>query len=80
MNTTNQAERCLRCQGTDLKPGTLSGPFLPVSLFRPEGAGWASYKKHSFCVRATICLDCGFVQISGDPEEAKAVIKRIETE
>lgn len=70
--------KCLKCGGTDLKAGQLRGAFLPVSAFQPEGGSWASYKKHAMAVKAAICLDCGFLEISGDPETAKALIKTIE--
>ena len=72
--------KCLKCGGTDLKAGKLSGAFLPVSVFRPEGGGLASYKNHALPVKAVICLDCGFVEISGDPEVAKAVVNRSEAD
>ena len=69
--------KCLKCGGTDLKAGKLSGAFLPVSVFRPEGGSWASYKNHAMAVKAVMCLECGFVELSGDPEAAKAVVERI---
>ncbi len=71
--------KCLKCGGMDLKAGKLSGAFLPVSVFRPEGGSWASYKNHAMAVRAVMCLDCGFLEISGDPETARTLVKRIES-
>jgi len=78
--TMTDKSKCLKCGGTDLKAGKVSGAFFPVSVFRPEGGSLASYKNHAMPVKAAICLECGFVEISGDPEVAKAVLKRIETD
>ena len=76
----SESQKCLKCGGTDLKPGQLCGAFQPGLAFRPEGGGLASYKKHAINVQASICLDCGFVAISGDPDAAKALIKKVEGE
>jgi predicted nucleic-acid-binding Zn-ribbon protein len=72
--------KCLKCGGTDLKAGQLAGAFLPVSAFRPEGGSGLSYKKHTMPIKATMCLDCGFVELAGDPKSAKTIIKNIETD
>lgn len=42
--------KCLKCGGTDLTAGKLSGAFFPVSVFRPEAGGLASYKNHALAV------------------------------
>ena len=75
-----ESPKCLKCEGTHLKPGQLCGAFEPGLAFRPEGGGSASYKKHAINVQASICLDCGFVAISGDPDAAKALIEKVEGE
>ena len=69
--------KCLKCGGMDLKAGKLSGAFLPVSVFRPEGGSWASYKNHAMAVKAVMCLDCGFLELSGDLKATKALVERI---
>ena len=71
--------KCLKCGGTNLKPGSIwswGAFFRTVCCFRPEGL---SSKKPYLLLTATMCVDCGFVEISGDPEAAKAVIRKIET-
>ena len=75
------SQKCLKCGGTDLKSGKCSGAFSSAFIFRPEGASFfqRSSKAQGVPVQAAICLDCGFVEFSGDPEAAKAVIKSIET-
>jgi hypothetical protein len=78
--------KCLRCGGADLKAGhleaefLLQGQFVPVAAFQLEDGDGLSQKERMLPIKASMCLDCGFVEFSGDPEAAKAVIKRIETD
>ena len=72
--------KCLKCGGTDLKAGKASGAvFFPcqIFIFRPEGMSMfrRSSKPQGVPVKATICLDCGFLEMSVDPEAAKVVIE-----
>lgn len=69
--------RCMKCGGTDLKPGMLTAP--GVCAFVPEGGSAISHQNSVVPGnRATVCLDCGFLEVSCDPEAARATIKRIE--
>ena len=78
----DRSPTCLKCKGNNLKPGALlsfGGFFHSVRFFRPNGGSSRSSKNHAVPVSATMCVDCGFVEISADPEAAKAVNKRIES-
>ena len=71
--------KCLECGGMELKPGQLMGYFFPTaSAFIPKGGSKRSYNTQSLLTKNTICLDCGFVEISCDPEAAKVLVKNIE--
>ena len=75
----SESQKCLKCGGTDLRPGKFVGRFFPtVCNFRPEGGSGISYKMHTAGLKVAMCPDCGFLEMSGDPENLKAVIKRIE--
>ena len=68
---------CMKCRGTNLKPGRLTTPGL--CSFVPAGGTGASYQNQVVPGNiATVCLDCGFLEVSCDPDAVKAVIKRIE--
>ena len=75
----SDSPKCLKCGGTDLQPGQLWGRFFPTaSAFIPKGGSTWSYNTQSLITKNTICLDCGFVEVSCDPEAAKALVKKIE--
>ena len=75
--------KCLKCGGTNLKPGELrSGlDLFPISAFRLNTGKRALFDKTpAVLLNAAMCLDCGFVEILGDPGAAKAIVKKIEKE
>ena len=72
--------KCLKCGGADLKAGHLQGQFLPITAFQLEDGDGLSQKDRMLRIKAFMCLDCGFVEFSGAPEAAKALIKRIEAD
>ena len=76
----NDSPKCLKCGGTELKPGQLMGYFFPTaSAFVPKGGSKRSYNTQSLLTKNTICLNYGFVEITYDPEVAKTLVKKIET-
>jgi hypothetical protein len=72
--------KCLKCGGTDLKPGELCISYIlfPVSVFRFEGQRSFGFGNAALPIKTTICLDCGFVDMSGDPVAARAFLQKTE--
>ncbi len=72
--------KCFKCGGTNLKPGELRSGlvFLPVSAFRFDTGNRSLFDKTpDVLINATMCLDCGFVEILGNLKSAKAIVQKI---
>ena len=68
---------CMKCRGMNLKRGHLTFP--GTCSFIPEGGTAVSFKNQVVPGNlATVCLDCGFLEVSCDPETVKAVIKSVD--
>jgi hypothetical protein len=70
------ASGCVKCGGSNFAPGNLALGFLfaPVCVFHPESASASSMRKRTPMVKAAICLDCGSIELTGDPAATKAAI------
>ena len=68
------AATCVKCGSSNFAPGNLSMVYPPVAVcvFRLEGDS-----ARSTSVKAAMCLDCGFLELIGDPAAAKAAMKNI---
>jgi hypothetical protein len=66
----SEISKCLKCGGTDLKPGSMAS--FAGFTFKPAGA---SIWRDPLNVDAAMCPDCGFLELSADPESLKRVIK-----
>ena len=67
----NAPVKCPSCNGTNVEPGSLHS--TGALHFRPEHAKFLKLKTANIDVRAGLCLDCGFVSLTGDAERAKAL-------
>lgn len=55
---------CLRCGSEMIAAGALHGPHR--ASFRPEGAKFFTMETGDVMTKATMCRECGLVQITGD--------------
>lgn len=56
--------KCPRCNGEMLAAGALYSPGR--TSFRPEGAKFFTMETGDVMTKATMCRECGSVQITGD--------------
>ena len=56
--------KCPRCGSELIAPGALHGPGR--SSFRPEGAKFFTMTTGDVMTKASMCHECGLVQITGD--------------
>lgn len=64
-------KKCLRCSGTNFESGTLqSGERL---CFLPENSLAFPRQARLVFVRASICLDCGTLDLVGDAYKAQSI-------
>lgn len=64
--------KCLRCDSKNTitgKMGTTGGLH-----FRPDDTKTLSLSTGDVAVSSILCLDCGFIQLSGDIEKAKRLV------
>jgi hypothetical protein len=67
--------KCNKCAGTNLKRGKLlvrSAMGGDVE-FMPDKAKMLTLQNISANITATMCLDCGLVELIGDTKQAKAI-------
>lgn len=67
-------KKCLRCGSPRLEPGLLQGP--NSVCFRPENAKFMTLQTGDVSVGASICLDCGLIELSGDFQKAESLTDR----
>lgn len=71
---------CPGCGGQRLEPGRLNAKGLGGLVFTPEDASrWQRWFVQGVEFRATVCLDCGGIQLSADPDEIARVADGGET-
>jgi len=64
--------KCLRCGSGNTTLGKIRT--TGELGFRPENSKFMSLQD-SVAVNSSMCLDCGFVELFGDVEKAKSMIK-----
>jgi len=69
----SEEKKCLRCGGTNLKPGSIQSTGR-VS-FRPKNAKFITARTGDIPVNANICVDCGYVELLADTDKAKSLVK-----
>lgn len=65
--------KCPRCGG-EMAPGQMRGQHRVT--FYPKHAPFLSVLFSDVPVSAQMCLDCGFIELWGDPQTARRVLKR----
>jgi len=70
----NEQAKCPNCNGTNMEPGSLHS--AGALHFRPEHAKFLKLKTANIEVDAGLCLDCGFVSLTADPDRVKALTDR----
>jgi predicted nucleic-acid-binding Zn-ribbon protein len=66
--------KCLKCDSAQLESGKLVG--LGVH-FRPNNLRFSTLKT-GIPVNATMCMNCGHIEFSGDKESVKSIVKKKE--
>jgi len=69
----SEEKKCLRCGGSNCEPGTIQSSGR-VS-FHARNAKFMTTKTGAIPVNANICVDCGCVELVGDADKAKSLIK-----
>ena len=66
-------EKCVKCGSERLTPGKLQSSGLVG--FRPDKAKFFTSKTADTKVKATICLECGFIEMIGDVEKLNKLVQ-----
>lgn len=68
---------CPRCNG-EMAPGALkqTGETTGNAKFRPDNAPFSLFVSSYVEVSATMCLDCGFIELRGDVTRLRQVLRR----
>ncbi len=61
--------KCPNCSSTNIEPGSLHS--TGALHFRPEHAKFLKLKTADIEVDAGLCLDCGSVLLTADPQRVK---------
>lgn len=69
----SEQKNCLRCRSTNLKPGSIQSSGKVG--FRAKNARFLTRRTGDIPVTANICIDCGYVELVGDTDKAKSLIK-----
>ncbi len=56
--------KCLRCGSESTAAGAVYGPRR--MSFRPEGSKFLTLETGDVMTRATMCRECGFIEMTGD--------------
>lgn len=61
--------KCLACASPRLEPGRVNTKGVAAVVFTPDDASsWKRRFMLGVALKAVMCLDCGHVQLAGDPE------------
>jgi predicted nucleic-acid-binding Zn-ribbon protein len=71
----NDEKKCLRCGGTNLTDGDFQSTGKIYSC--PKNAKMSAIFITGVLVSSIICLDCGYLELSVDPEKAKLITKKL---
>jgi hypothetical protein len=66
-------KKCLRCGGAQLQPGKIKS--TGKIWFKPAKTKFLTLKTSNVDLQASLCLDCGTIDLTGDPGKAKALAK-----
>ena len=69
----NVENKCLRCGGTNVKPGVLQSTGKIYA--RPNDANLNTFLNTGVVVNANICFDCGHVEMVVVPDKLKSIMK-----
>ena len=69
----NEEKKCLRCGGTNVKPGALQSTGKIYA--RPNNAKLETVFKTGVLVNVNICFECGHVEMVVLPEKLKLITK-----
>ena len=69
----NEENKCLRCGGTNVKPGALQSTGKIYA--RPNNAKLETVFKTGVLVNVNICFECGHVEMVVLPEKLKLITK-----
>lgn len=61
--------KCLNCNGTNIHTGALHS--TGKTHFRPSDVKFLKMETANIDVNANMCLDCGYISLTGDIEKAK---------
>lgn len=64
---------CLVCNGAHLHPGQIQS--TGKIHFRPSGAKFLTLKTADVAVQASVCLDCGAIQLSADADKVRDLLR-----
>ena len=73
-----QIPKCARCGSESIAAGALYGPRR--ASFRPEGSRFLTFETGDVMTRATMCRECGLVEITGDVGKLRRLTSDIKTE
>lgn len=74
ISSTQTDHACPRCGGTQFESGLLKIPHSGEVTFRLFKTSF-NQRNPDISVNAEICLSCGALELSADPEKARAVLK-----
>ncbi len=69
----NEENKCLRCSGTNVKPGVLESTGKIYA--RPSNANVETFLKTGVLVNVNICFDCGHVETVVASDKLKSIMK-----
>ena len=70
----NDEKKCLRCGGTNLTDADFRSTGKIYSC--PKNAKLSALLITGVLVNATICLDCGYLELKVDPDKVKLITKK----
>jgi predicted nucleic-acid-binding Zn-ribbon protein len=68
-----EKNKCIRCGSTQLASGWAQS--TGKMYFRPDKVNFFALKTADLSVTGLMCLDCGFIELVGDTDKAKSLIK-----
>jgi hypothetical protein len=64
--------KCLKCNGEMVQPGAL---YTVTRLaFRPEGTKFLTLETGDVLTKASMCRECGYVEIIGDVNKLRRLV------
>jgi hypothetical protein len=70
------AEKCYRCGSTRLQPGRVRAESR--LSFVPDNAPFWTLSTLNVALEASLCMDCGAVELFGDLQKAKRLLPQVE--